>query len=342
MLLADALAAEIRSPSPALRAATDRLRDIYRSGAPPQKLALATEADALAYAAYRMPATYAAARAALSLAAAGLPTPRAHLDLGGGTGALVWAVADHWSTAGTTTPGASTPGPAPAPSPSPIPAPASTVLDASRAALRVGAVLGRHGPEPVQQTRWVAEQFTSATTLPAADLVTMNYLLGELDDPTSDRLLDEALRVGEVVLVLEPGTPRGFAAICRARERLLAASWDLVAPCPHALTCPITGTDWCHFSARLPRSSVHRALKTADRGFEDEKFSFVVARRPDIPGPARATARVVRHPSQRKGLVLLRTCESDGLLHDRLVSKRHPEAFRAARQVSWGDPYPTG
>ena len=108
--------------------------------------------------------------------------------------------------------------------------------------------------------------------------------------------------------------------------------------------------DWCHFAVRLPRSVTHRALKGAERGFEDEKFSFVLAVRPGTgvgsvvaagvdagADPGSPAARVVRHPLQRKGLVQVRTCEADGVLHDRIISKRQGEAYRRARDLTWGD-----
>src|SRR6185312_799620 len=69
-----------------------------------------------------------------------------------------------------------------------------------------------------------------------------------------------------------------FADLLRARGTLLDAGFRIVAPCPHDLDCPwATGSDWCHFPARLPRSARHRQVKGARLGWEDEKFSYVVA-----------------------------------------------------------------
>ena len=50
--------------------------------------------------------------------------------------------------------------------------------------------------------------------------------------------------------------------------------------------CPMRD-DWCHFAVRLPRSAAHRAAKGAKRGFEDEKFTYVVAVRDGRSGSRR-------------------------------------------------------
>lgn len=315
MDLASALAAEVgRVDSPALRAAAEALRDVYRSGSAPTTLALSSPTAALAYAAYRMPATYAAVQASLAMAApslAGLPSPTTHLDLGGGTGAAVWGAATRW------------------------PQIRSHVLDASRVALDLGARLAARGEDGLPSTGWEHTRFTSTTTLPRVDFVSISYLLGELDDDTAARLIDQSLQGSSLVLVLEPGTPRGHAAVLAARTRIIDAGWSLLAPCPHALDCPARSPDWCHFPVRLTRSSLHRTLKGGERGFEDEKYSFVLASRVDAA--TGVSARVVRHPIQRKGLVQLRTCEADGQLHDRVISRRQGETYKRARDLAWGD-----
>jgi len=330
MDLTDALAAQIRqADTPASRAAAERLREIYRSGAAPTELALATQESALAYGAYRMPATYAAVRAALSMSPHEVlqsQAPATHLDLGGGTGAAVWAVHELW------------------------PEVTSRVFDASEVALDLGRRVAARGDGQVASTSWERAHLGPTTILPSADLVTISYLLGELADATAAHLVDEALDKASLLLAIEPGTPRGHAAILEARARAIEAGWRLLAPCPHAHTCPAVAPDWCHFAVRLPRSVTHRALKGAERGFEDEKFSFVLAARPGTgvgsvvaagvdagADPGSPAARVVRHPLQRKGLVQVRTCEADGVLHDRIISKRQGEAYRRARDLTWGD-----
>ena len=177
------------------------------------------------------------------------------------------------------------------------------------------------------------------TVLPAADLVVVSYLLGELAEPLQGPVVDAALAAASrLVLVVEPGTPRGYAAVLAARSRLTDAGWHVLAPCPQDGACPVASRagDWCHFAVRLDRSALHRRVKGGRLGHEDEKFSYVVATRDPLPP---AAARVLRHPVTRKGLVQLEVCDCAGSAQRLVVTRRDPIAYRAARDVSWGDPW---
>ena len=148
----------------------------------------------------------------------------------------------------------------------------------------------------------------------------------------------EAAARARTVAVVEPGTPDGYRRVLAARDELLAAGLTVVAPCPHDDVCPLGTDDWCHFAARVNRSSRHRRLKSGDLGHEDEKFALVVAVRSATR--AHAANRVVRHPLQRKGLVTLRLCTGEGGVTDRPVPKSRRDDYRAARDTSWGDAWP--
>lgn len=94
-----ALAAQVAGlPPRQAAAAVERLIANYRGRTPTAAPVLRDRADATAYAAYRMPATFAAVGTALAALAEVLPhwAPATHTDLGGGTGAAVWAAADTW------------------------------------------------------------------------------------------------------------------------------------------------------------------------------------------------------------------------------------------------------
>lgn len=91
--------------------------------------------------------------------------------------------------------------------------------------------------------------------------------------------------------------------------------------------------DWCHFSARLERTGEHRRMKQASLGYEDEKFSYVVATREDEQP---AEARVVRHPMRYSGYTQLMLCGHEGL--ERVtVTRSQKELYRRAKKTEWGD-----
>ncbi|HEY2794998.1 MAG TPA: small ribosomal subunit Rsm22 family protein [Micromonosporaceae bacterium] len=297
-----------------LRGPVERLIEAYRSGTPPTAPILSSRSDIAAYAAYRMPATYAAVRAAL---ASFQPAAEPHslVDVGGGTGAAAWAALDAFE--GITE---------------------VTVLDQAGGALEFGRELALGCPRAgLREATWRSQSLPAE--VPSADLATVSYVLGELPPEQRDALVDAVDRAAGVVVLVEPGTPAGYERIIAARTRLLAAGRTVVAPCPHQQPCPIVpGRDWCHFGVRVNRSALHRRIKDAELGYEDEKFSYVVAVRPGLAEP-REGDRVLRRPVQRKGLVQLRLCTREGALADRIVSKRQGADYKRARDVSWGDDF---
>jgi ribosomal protein RSM22 (predicted rRNA methylase) len=317
-----ALAERLRSTAPSRAAAqVGRLMDSYRGTTPTAAPVLRDAADAAAYAAYRMPATYAAVRSALGAfrLRAGDWAPAAHLDLGGGTGAATWAVADTYAEGGHR----------------------STVLDWAQPALDLGAALARGARSAaVREAVWRRQALGGAGRLPGADLVTVSYVLGELTPGDREGLVDAAVEAAAgAVLVVEPGTPEGYGRVLAARERLLAAGLHVLAPCPHGLGCPLAGGDWCHFAARLTRTALHRQVKGGTLGYEDEKFSYVAAARFPAP-PGEGAGRVVRHPQTRKGLVILDLCVSPPARTRQTVSKRQGALYHAARAADWGTTWP--
>ncbi len=344
--------------APVLTAGVQRLMAAYQSGENLATPALATRTDAAAYAAYRMPATAAAAGLALRQAALSMPgwRPATLLDLGAGTGSMAWAVATE------------------------LPSIEAMILfEQSAAAIGIGqAILAAAPDAELPAATWrtwrlpvgrrtvgqtgeqpALDQFAAelpsrvddlpvadqpAVDVPAADLATVSYVLGELTDAQQAAILALAVRAAPAVVLIEPGTPAGHRRILAARERLLAAGYRLAAPCPHSRLCPLAAAgDWCHFAARLPRSAVHRRVKGAELGYEDEKFSYIAAVRPDVagsgapPDPVLPAGRIVRRPQQRKGLVTLELCRRDGSAGRELVGKSAGDAYREARKSSWGD-----
>ncbi|MEV7279540.1 small ribosomal subunit Rsm22 family protein [Streptomyces sp. NPDC093111] len=299
-------------PSQAARA-VERLIAHYRGTTPTDAPVLRDRSDVVAYAAYRMPATFEAARGALAALRDAAPdwVPATHTDVGGGTGAATWAVAELWDGA----------------------PPRTRVLDWAEPAL----ALGRELAAGVVEADWRRERVGTALRLDETDLVTVSYVLKELTEKDRAALVAEAARVARAVVVVEPGTPDGYERIIAARTALVEAGFTVAAPCPHSGACPIVpGTDWCHFAARVSRSSLHRQVKGGSLPYEDEKYAYVAATRfPVTPAPSRIT----RRPQIRKGLVQLELCGPDGLGRE-MVTKRHGPLYKEARDADWGDPWP--
>ncbi|MFD5327617.1 small ribosomal subunit Rsm22 family protein [Streptomyces sp. NPDC127092] len=292
--------------------AVERLIANYRGATPTDAPVLRDRSDVAAYAAYRMPATFEAVRSAVYALADAAPdwTPATHTDVGGGTGAASWAVAEAWEGAART-----------------------TVLDWAEPALAIGAELARG----VFEAEWRRERIGGALKLADTDLVTVSYVLNELTEADRTALVTEAARAARAVVIVEPGTPDGYERIIAARTLLVEAGFTVAAPCPHSGACPIVpGTDWCHFAARVSRSSLHRQVKGGSLPYEDEKYAYVAAARfPVTP----AAARITRRPQIRKGQVLLDLCGPDGLARE-TVTKRHGALYKEARDAEWGAPWP--
>jgi ribosomal protein RSM22 (predicted rRNA methylase) len=315
--LNDALeAATADFPLRDLSASVDRLIARYRRPGRAEQPILVSAVDAAAYAAYRMPATWGAVRTALGHFADRIPgfAPASLADIGGGTGAAAWAAADVF------------------PSLADI-----AVYDQVGAALDLGRSLAEHaGSAALRAADWQRLRFQEKAELPAADLVTVSYVLSELSAPDQADLVRRAAAGAEAIAVIEPGTPDGSARVLAARDVLLGLGMSVAAPCPHQDACPLAAPDWCHFASRINRSPLHRRLKDADLGHEDEKFSYVIATKAPVPaGPG----RILRHPQKRKGLVMMQICTPDQGVQPLLVSKRRGDEYRAARDAEWGDPW---
>jgi ribosomal protein RSM22 (predicted rRNA methylase) len=279
---------------PALKRAASLLSERYREGKPTR---LTSDDQVTAYLVTRMPATYAAARAAFDE----LPNLNVGsvLDIGAGSGAASLAVRERFESARDFT------------------------------LIERDPTLASAAEEFLAGARIVSADVTTLGDLTAHDLVVAAYSLGEIESNLVGRLW-AATRVA--LVVIEPGTPQGSERIAGIREQLLELGAHMAAPCPAAMACPLGDNDWCHFAARVERTSLHRRLKDGGLGYEDEKFSYVAVTREPA---ALSGARVLRHPRHHPGLIELELCTPVGTQKER-VTKRDKERFRAARKAEWG------
>ncbi len=272
-----------------------------------------TEADALAYALARMPATYAAVTACLNaLIDVRLDfAPQSMLDVGAGPGTATFAAAEAFSSL------------------------QSFALLDRNSPLRVLAIeLARENPRLGKLNYSSGEAHSTLAQADAADLVTASYVIGELAEAERDSLIGLAwTKTKDALLIIEPGTPTGYARIIAARAQLITKGAHVAAPCPHDSSCPLTAPDWCHFAQRLARSRAHKDIKGAELPFEDEKFSYVIATRTPV---ANRLARVLAEPAVGKVEVAAKLCTTCGVTLAK-VPRRNKGAYAAARRWRWGD-----
>ncbi len=293
-----------------LTAAAEGLSKRYRENSGTGKSLAASRRDILAYAAVRMPATFGAVSKALKLSLECIPGEHGFstaLDVGAGTGA-----ASHAAYAMTE---------------------CGSIICVEREPemLSVGSQLTELCGVPAV---WKRGDITAGLD-EKAELVMCSYCLNELSAgarrSAAERLWNSTERL---LLIVEPGTPEGFANILAARERLVELGAHIAAPCPQEGVCPMANGDWCHFTARVARSRLHKQLKGGDVPYEDEKFCFVAASREAVQP---CSARVLRHPGIDSGRITLRLCTPVGT-EERMVTKKSPR-FKAARKSDAGDSF---
>ena len=168
----------------------------------------------------------------------------------------------------------------------------------------------------------------------AADLVVASYMIGEIGD-AERRALAELMwaKTRDTLLVVEPGTPAGYARIIALREHLIALGAHVAAPCPHDGKCPLQAPDWCHFTQRLQRSRAHKQVKGAELPFEDERFAYVALTRAAVaPAPVARAGAAGRQQGRDNSEAL-----HAGRSRPRKGASPRQGGLRRARRWRWGD-----
>lgn len=284
----------------------------YRTQTGTGRRLLTQAGEAAAYAAARMPATLAAAKAALawSLAASGL-SPTTLLDCGAGTGAVSFAASELLALTHV------------------------VCLEREAAMREIGTRLMACGGDALRRAEWREADLTGESPLPRAELVCEGYMLGEL---AGERRIGAARRMfkaaEQMLLLIEPGTPQGAANLAAVREALVREGAYVAAPCPAGgAACSMAGEDWCHFAVRVQRTRLHKALKGGQAPYEDEKFAYLALTK--RPPEAPCVARVLRHPQIAPGRIALTLCEG-GEKAQRVITKKDP-LWKRARKMDAGD-----
>lgn len=275
------------------------------------------QARGLGYLAARLPATYAAASAALA------QVPDAHLqdihsvlDLGSGPGTATWALKERWPLLNE-----------------------ATFLESEPEMLGHAQALAGAYPDFKVSMRPGDLQTRLAEAEPH-DMVILAYVLSELDEAGQKDLLSKAwAKAKRGLFLIEPGTPDASRRLLTARTQLVGEKGQIVAPCPQNGTCPAEKGDfWCHFSIRLERRGLHKMVKDAEIGYEDEKFSWIYVSKDPSALPA-ALNRLHAFPRRKNRHIALDVCDSRGKRQEIFLNRRTtPANIRsAARRLNWGD-----
>ncbi len=295
----------------ALKASAAKLSENYRNESANGKRGAATRTDVVAYAAVRMPATFAAVSKALELSLKCFGGEiNSILDVGAGTGAGAVAAARLTDCDNV------------------------ICIEREKNMLELGKSFCEcTGVSAVWERRDLTDGITET-----ADLVICSYCLNELPEKQREAALSELANSAKKLLVIvEPGTPFAFERMKQIRQSLLNMGLKIAAPCPSENACPLPEGDWCHFTARAQRTKLHKLLKNADVPYEDEKFCFIAAARGEcLP----CKVRILRKPIIKSGNITLSLCEADGLKTE-LVTKKSP-LFKAARKSECGGEFPPG
>ncbi len=278
-------------------------RDLFISSVP----------QALAYLTTRMPATYSVIRRVLEEVQQLLPTltVTSLLDLGAGPGTATWAALEQFPHLQK-----------------------ALLIEQDEKLIAIGKNLMKNHPA-LARIEWLKDNMCQ-TPLTQTEMIILSYSLGEIPLDQLEKLIERCWLATQFLLIcIEPGTTHGFNRLLQARNYLIAQGAHILAPCPHHFTCPLAKQgDWCHFAKRLPRSSLHRLTKEADKGFEDEKYSYLICTRQAIPS---YEARIVRHPQIHSGHLNLKVCNKQGEALELTLSRRHGALYKQARKLDWGD-----
>ncbi|QWG15881.1 small ribosomal subunit Rsm22 family protein [Bradyrhizobium sediminis] len=274
--------------------------------------AIRSETDALAYALARMPATYAAVTASLNALREITPhfAPKSLLDVGAGPGTASWAAAEAFPSLQS-----------------------FSLLDANNALRALALDLSRGSTRLRDINYQRGEAGAALAEAEAADLVVASYMIGEISESERSALAMRMwAKTRDTLVVVEPGTPAGYARIMTLRQQLIAAGAHVAAPCPHDGQCPLLAPDWCHFTQRLPRSRAHKQLKSAELPYEDEKFSYLALTRAAV---AQHPARVLAQPDVTKIAVTARLCTDRGVI-SAVAPRRDKARYARFRKYNWG------
>lgn len=294
--------------------AASELSDNYRFRQGTSTNFINSQAHRLAYLTTRMPATYAAMLSVLNAVKEATQDLQIEslLDIGAGPGTATWAASQVFPTIER-----------------------FSLIERDSGLITLGQKFAvKANNEGLQGAKWLDENLLHVKSFEPHSMVVCSYSLGELDQQNACELMKVAWRSTEkILIIIEPGTMKGFTLIHRLRDEISTLGGYIIAPCPHQNACPMTENDWCHFAARVERSSLHRKLKGGTLNYEDEKYSYLVIAKSEVK---RHPTRIIRRPKINTGYVSLQLCTEQGL-QELKITRSDKNALKCARKANWGD-----
>ena len=282
----------------------------YRENDNDGKRLVTKKDEAIAYALSRMPATYEAVSSTVNKVIENNEFEiNTVLDVGAGTGAASWAIYDILGEKN------------------------FCLFEREDSMRQIGQTLMKES-EFLKKAKWQKFDIIKDSISDTYDLVIVSYMINELPKNEIEKILEKLWNAtNKILLILEPGTPKGFSNISSIRKYLLNKDASIIAPCTHEGECKINKDDWCHFTCRVQRSKVHKKLKDGQSPYEDEKFSYIAFSKDNNK---KVDNRILRHPIINKGFVEFKLCTKEGIKNIKL-SKKDGELYKQSKKKSAGD-----
>ena len=276
---------------------------------------LRTELDTISYSVIRMPATYSAIRTCLEKIKELKDWKiESLLDIGSGTGAAEWAVNDVFGINDI------------------------TCLEREQDMRELSKKYFSYSDD-FKNVEFIEADILNEKIKISKDLCVLSYMINELSKENRLNVIDKVVScTNKVLLIVEPGTPEGFENVKMIRNHLYQKGYEIIAPCTGFNgRCDIKDDDWCASSVRVQRTRIHKYLKDAEIGFEDEKFSYIAINvSKENLHVDNKLRRILRHPKIQNGRIEVKTCKQ-GEITEEVITKKNKEEFKSLKKKKIGD-----
>lgn len=301
------------------------------------------QATAVAYLYSRMPYTYQVNKRILNELLFRMPDfkPKSILDFGAGLGSALWAAFHTYEGLITK----------------------YAAVEPNRDMRRLGKFLTSTINTEIL---WVE----SITMIPGAgiergkfDIIFISHVLQEIPTAKLRLMVLETLwnRLSSdgVLIVVEPGSPKGFRFITDIRKWIIEKGREdanIIAPCPHHFACPLAdkASTWCHFSQLSYKYEKDVITKTQkEKQIFNEKFTYLSIRKGKIPSVSYKSEQEAKTPEEKsffwERIVrpviakhkhrIVDLCTKRGKFERRVIAKSHGGAggYRSIKRFNWGD-----